>query len=91
VPGQPSDPDLAARAVVTDPTRVLGLRGEGRAVGTVMLRAKGKVTIIGLSDWAEGDWYVSKAVHSWSDTRTPDDVRAHRRRSSYETRFTATR
>jgi hypothetical protein len=56
-----------------------------------MLRAKGKVTIIGLSDWAEGDWYVSKAVHSWSDTRTPDDVRAHRRRSSYETRFTATR
>jgi phage protein D len=90
-PGQPSDPDRAQRAVVTDPTRVLGLQGEGRAVGTIALRAKGKVEILGLAEWAEGDWYVSKAVHSWSDTRTPDDVRAERRRSSYETKFTATR
>jgi phage protein D len=89
--GQPSDPDLANRVVVTDPTRVLGLRGEGRAVGTIALRAKGKVTIIGLAQWAEGDWYVSKATHTWSDTRTPDDVKADRKRASYETKFTATR
>ena len=47
---------------------MLGLRGEGRAVGTVLLRAKGKVTILGLAQWAEGDWYVSKAVHTWSDS-----------------------
>jgi phage protein D len=90
-PGQPSDPGLAQRAVVTDPTQVLGLRGEGRAVGNISLRAKGKVEIVGLADWAEGDWYVSKAVHTWSDTRTPDDVKAKRKRSSYETKFTATR
>jgi phage protein D len=90
-PGQPSDPDRAARVVVTDPTRVLGLRGEGRAVGTVALRAKGKVEIVGLAQWAVGDGYVSKAVHTWSDTRTADDVKAKRRRSSYETKFTATR
>jgi phage protein D len=90
-PGQPSDPDRAQRVVVTDPTRVLGLRGEGRAVGTIALRAKGKVEIVGLAQWAEGDWYVSKATHTWSDTRTPDDVKAKRKRSSYETKFTATR
>ena len=90
-PGQPSDPDLAGRVVITDPTRVLGLRGEGRAVGTVLLRAKGKVTILGLAQWAEGDWYVSKAVHTWSDTRTPEDLKTKRRRASYETKFTATR
>ena len=77
--------------VVTDPTQVLGLRGEGRAVGNIALRAKGKVEIVGLADWAEGDWYVSKAIHTWSDTRTPDDVKAKRKRSSYETKFTATR
>jgi phage protein D len=90
-PGQPSDPGRAQRAVVTDPTQVLGLRGEGRAVGNIALRAKGKVEIVGLADWAEGDWYVSKAIHTWSDTRTTDDVKAKRKRSSYETKFTATR
>lgn len=90
-PGQPSDPGRAQRAVVTDPTQVLGLRGEGRAVGNIALRAKGKVEIVGLADWAEGDWYVSKAIHTWSDARTPDDVKAKRKRSSYETKFTATR
>jgi phage protein D len=90
-PGGPSDPDLAQRVVVTDPTRVLGLRGEGRAVGTVALRAKGKVSIIGLAQWAEGDWYVSKAIHTWSDIRTPEDMKADRKRASYETKFTATR
>ena len=85
-PGQPSDPDRARRVTVFDPTRVLGLRGTGRAVGTIVLRAKGKVEIIGLAPWAEGDWYVSKATHTWQDVSTSEV-----RRSSYETRFTATR
>jgi phage protein D len=85
-PGQPSDPDRAERATVVDPTRVLGLRGKGRAVGTIMLRAKGKVEIAGIAPWAEGDWYVSKAVHTWRDTSTRE-VKG----SSYETVFTATR
>ena len=49
------------------------------------------MTILGLAQWAEGDWYVSKAVHTWSDTRTPDDVKTKRKRASYETKFTATR
>jgi phage protein D len=84
--GQPSDPDKAKRVTVVDPTRVLGLRGTGRAVGTVMLRAKGKVEIIGLAPWAEGDWYVSKATHTWRDVSTIEA-----KRSSYETSFTATR
>ena len=85
-PGQPSDPDRAARTVVFDPTRVLGLRGTGRSVGTVFLRAKGKVEITGIAPWAEGDWYVSKATHVWTDQST-----AKVKRSSYETTFTATR
>ena len=65
---------------------MLGLKGRGRAVGTVMLRAKGKVTIEGIAPWAEGDWYVEKAIHTWRDTSVGE-----RRGSSYETRFTATR
>ena len=86
-PGQPSDPDRAERVTVNDPTRVLGLRGQGRAVGTIILRAKGKVEIIGLPPWAAGDWYVSKATHTWRDVSTPEA----KKRSSYETSFTATR
>jgi phage protein D len=90
-PGQPSDPDRAERVTVTDPTRVLGLRGQGRAVGTIILRAKGKVEIIGLAPWASGDWYVAKATHTWRDTRTAEDLTKDEKRSSYETTFTATR
>lgn len=86
VVGLPSDPRLADAVTAIDPTQVLGLRGTGRAVGTVKLRAKGKVTIEGISTWAEGDWYVSKAVHSWRDTST-----RQARRASYETSFTVTR
>jgi hypothetical protein len=84
--GQPSDPNRAERVTIVDPTRVLGLRGDGRAVGTIMLRAKGKVEIVGLAPWAEGDWYVSKATHAWRDTSMPEV-----KKSSYETKFTATR
>jgi Phage tail baseplate hub (GPD) len=89
--GQPSDPDRAKQVTIFDPTRVLGLRGQGRAVGTIFLRAKGKVEIMGIAPWAEGDWYVSKATHTWRDVRTAEDVKKGGKRSSYETSFTATR
>ncbi|MBI4671167.1 MAG: hypothetical protein HY741_05810 [Chloroflexi bacterium] len=61
--GLPSDPTLPDRATLTDPTRVLGLHGEGLAVGTVKLRAKGKVSIKGIVNWADGDWYVRQVRH----------------------------
>ena len=64
--GQPSDPDRVAPQVKPDPTRILGYSGRGEAVGTVMLRAKGKVTIQGLSPWADGDWYVHKVNHVYT-------------------------
>jgi hypothetical protein len=86
VPALPSDPSLATAVTALDPTQVLGLRGTGRAVGTIMLRAKGKVTIEGLAPWAEGDWYVRQAVHTWqANTARKGD------NSSYETSFTVTR
>lgn len=86
VAGLPSDPRLAAAVTVWDPTAALGLWGTGTAVGTIMLRAKGKVTIEGVAPWAEGDWYVSKAVHTWRDTTIGRD-----RSATYETMFTVTR
>ena len=84
--GLPSDPRLADAVTVWDPTQVLGLRGSGTAVGTIHLRAKGKVTIDGLAPWAEGDWYVNKAVHCWKDTTVGKKSSA-----TYETKFTVTR
>lgn len=92
--GPVSDPVRAAQAVLPDQTRILGLLGKGRAVGTVNLRAKGKVTVNGLAPWASGDWYVHKVVHLW---RAGESGRAPSRRSTrfalgtYETRFEATR
>ena len=86
VVGLPSDPRLAEAVTALDPTQVLGLSGTGRAVGSVKIRAKGKVTIEGIATWAEGDWYVAKAVHTWRDT----SVR-QARSASYETSFTVTR
>lgn len=76
--GLPSDPRRAQDAVRQDPTRIVGLRGQGLAVGTIMLRAKGKVTVEGIAPWAAGDWYVQKATH------------IHRDRA-YRTRFVLTR
>jgi hypothetical protein len=91
--GLPSDPRLAEAVTVLDPTQVLGLRGTGTAVGTIKLRAKGKVTIEGIAPWAEGDWYVNTAVHSWRDTTVVLAAAADtsRRTATYETRFTVTR
>lgn len=94
--GLPSDPDLPDRLRQRDPTRRLGYLGEGIAVGTNRLRAKGKVTITGISAWAEGDWYVRKAIHVYHrvinrmrDPRT--DQITTRNHSTYQTRFTVTR
>ena len=86
VVGLPSDPHLATAVTALDPTQVLGLRGTGTAVGTVMLRAKGKVRIEGVAPWAEGEWYVRKAVHTWRDTSS-----RRARSASYQTSFTVTK
>jgi hypothetical protein len=65
--GLPSDPTLPDRIALTDPTRALGLHGHGLAVGSVMLRAKGMVTLTGIANWAEGDWYVRQVNHLMTD------------------------
>jgi hypothetical protein len=61
--GLPSDPNLIQTVTRQDPTRILGLRGNGTAVGNVLLRAKSKIGIIGFSIWDDGDWYVHKVNH----------------------------
>lgn len=83
--GEPSDSDRAGLQTKPDPTRSLGYSGRGEAVGTVMLRAKGKVTIEGLSPWADGDWYVHRVNHVY--TRVTDPLRP----STFRTKFSATR
>jgi phage protein D len=84
--GLPSDPELAERLLKRDPTRIVGLFGEGVAVGTIKLRAKGKVTIMGIAPWAEGDWYVARVNHIY--TRS---VQGSKDRSTYRTKFAVTR
>jgi len=84
--GASSDPDDLKRLVQQDPTRILGLFGEGKAVGTVKLRAKGKIGIQGISTWAEGDWYVRKAVHIYKR-----DIKDKEDHSTYYTKFVVTR
>jgi phage protein D len=90
-----SDPPLVKQAVQPDQTRVLGLRGKGRAVGSIDLRAKGKVTVSGVAPWACGDWYVHKVVHTWraGNPSPPQRGPSLRKFSSgtYETRFEVTR
>jgi len=89
-----SDPPLVKQSVLPDQTRILGLQGKGRAVGSINLRAKGKVTVTGLAPWASGDWYVYKVVHSWQAGK-PDPTSPRRSRGfaygTYETRFGVTR
>ncbi len=60
-----SDHARAEQAVLPDQTRIFGLQGKGRAVGSINLRAKGKVTVNGIAPWASGDWYAHKVVHMW--------------------------
>jgi len=76
--GLPSDPTMPDRIALMDPTCVLGLHSDGVAVGTVKLRAKGKIGIQGVANWAEGDWYVHQVNHVMTD-------------KTYLTRFVVTR
>ncbi|MBZ4373781.1 phage late control D family protein [Corallococcus sp. AS-1-6] len=87
LPGLPSDPALAERLVRRDPTRVLGLVGEGTARGTVRFRAKGRLTLEGISAWAEGDWYVARVNHVFTRTSSAREPFS----GTYRTRFVATR
>lgn len=86
VPGSPSDPRLPERVSRPDPTRILGYIGNGTAIGTVKLRAKGKVKILGLAPWAEGEWYVQKVTHRYTRTSEKDSAR-----NTYRSQFVVTR
>jgi hypothetical protein len=77
---------FADAATVPDPTTVKGLEGEGRMAGDVRMRAKSKVTIDGIAQWAEGDWYVTSVVHAFRAPGHDNGAIA-----PYECRFTATR
>lgn len=61
--GLPSDPARAASETVQDPTIALGFTARGACVGTIMLRAKGRVSVTGISGWGTGPWYVRKVKH----------------------------
>jgi phage protein D len=74
------------RVIKEDPRRKLGYSCRGEAVGTVMLRAKSRVTVSGVSPWAEGDWYVTKVNHVF--TRLKTDLRTS---TNFISRFEATR
>ena len=63
VEGGASDPARSGTDVVADPTQVSGLRGSALTAGNVDLRAKGRVTLTGISPWAEGDWWVRRVTH----------------------------
>jgi len=91
LPGLASDPQLAKAKIVQDPTRILGFSGQGTAIGTVKLRAKGKVTIKGISPCAEGDWYVRKVNHRFQRVIVRDAKLKEQNRSTYQSKFTVTR
>ncbi len=85
VSGVGSDAELARDLSRPDRTFALGLRGEGTAVGTVKMRAKGKVRILGVTSWAEGDWYLRNVKHVFARTsREPGH-------STFVTRFVVTK
>jgi len=87
VQGLPSDPAQAEASIQKDPTRVLGFIGKGETVGSVKLRAKGRVTLEGIAPWAAGDWYVRQVRHIY--TRTTLGEKQHR--GTYRTQFVVTR
>lgn len=88
--GAGSDPKAAKHKLQQDPTRLLGFYGTGTAVGTINLRAKGKVTIKGIAPWAEGDWYVHKVNHIYTRIMVKDKTK-EQNRSTYQTKLAATR
>lgn len=91
VRGLPSDPERALSRIRQDPTLVLGFSGDGLCRGTIMLRAKGKVTIKGLPPWVEGDWYVHKVNHIYTRIAVPGKDTKMVDRSTYQTKFAVTR
>jgi hypothetical protein len=91
VAGLPSDPINADQKIQPDPTRILGFQGKGVAIGTIKLRAKGKVTIKGLAPWAEGDWYVHKVNHVFQRSVVTDAKLKEHDRSTFKSKFSATR
>jgi hypothetical protein len=91
VRGLPSDPDRMQVKIQQDPTRALGYSGHGLCRGTIMLRAKGKVTIKGLQPWVEGDWYVHKVNHIYTRIAVAGKDAMSVDRSTYQTKFSVTR
>jgi phage protein D len=87
LPGLPSNPQDVEQAVRQDRTRILGFYGQGLAMGTVFLRAKGPVEIDGLATWAKGRWYVKKVNHVVQRARLDTGAT----QLTYRTRFEATR
>jgi phage protein D len=86
IEGAPSNPAANEGMIQRDPTRVLGLYGEGTTTGSVYLRAKGSVLIEGIGTGQDGQWYLRRVNHVIE--RTSIDGR---QRSTYRTRFQATR
>lgn len=80
--GGPSDKTQASKATKRDPTRIMGVLGEGTATGNISIRAKSKITLIGISPWYEGDWYVKVVRHRYEMAGGLPN---------YTTRFLATR
>jgi hypothetical protein len=91
VAGQPSDPTRAQQNIQQDPTRILGFSGKGLCRGTVMLRAKGKVTIMGLPPWVAGDWYVHRVNHVYTRLIDTDKHGKPLNHSTFQTKFAVTR
>jgi len=89
VTAQPGTSDATAveAEVVNDPTRVSGLLGEVRAAGHVAIRAKGRVVLTGISPWAEGDWWVRRVQHVYTQQKQQRDALA----STYECELEVTR
>jgi hypothetical protein len=86
VPGQPSDITIPERIGKQDPTQVKGMQLTGTAIGSVHLRAKGKMTVKGIPLEGEGDWYVRKVIHTYTHA-----MEGTKESSTYRTEFEATR
>ncbi len=84
--GTPSAPERTELSVAPDPTRKLGLTASGVAVGNPSIRAKNRVTVVGVAPWAEGDWYLRKVNHIFSREQLRQE-----NRTTYRTTFQATR
>jgi hypothetical protein len=91
VAGGASAPEEADWAVRRDPTKLLGIIGEGLATGNPQIRGKSLITIIGISPWYEGDWYVKVAKHSYQRGATLGLTGGAVRHPSYRTQFVVTR